>query len=193
MCAPHSPHQIFSARMPFQTTDLIQSQAKEPRALRQTGGPGQKTSFNELPSVLSSFLVQILFFYGVNFIYFWKPMQNQYNRYVMLFRIVFYKSFSSVSDCNTALSSTYNSTHMSCRYRNQNHRSTRKALPWFSVSNLREGNRTHTWVSGLGVGRSPPPGRRPATALAGASRDRAFVSSGITPAEKHSASERTLW
>lgn len=42
-----------------------------------------------------------------------------------------------------------------------------------------------TWVRGLGVGRSPPPGRRPATALAGANRDKALVSSGITPAEKH--------
>lgn len=36
-------------------------------------------------------------------------------------------------------------------------------------------------VTGLGVGRSPPPGSSPATALAGASSDRAFDSSGITP------------
>lgn len=49
----------------------------------------------------------------------------------------------------------------------------------FSI--LKEFNRTNTWVSGLGVGRSPPPGRRPATALAGANRDKALVSSGITP------------
>lgn len=53
------------------------------------------------------------------------------------------------------------------------------------LSMLQEFNRTSTWVSGLGVGRSPPPGRRPATALAGANRDKALVSSGITPAEKH--------
>lgn len=34
---------------------------------------------------------------------------------------------------------------------------------------------------GLGVGSSPPPGRIPATALAGASSDRALDSSGIDP------------
>lgn len=34
---------------------------------------------------------------------------------------------------------------------------------------------------GFGVGRSPPPGIAPATALAGASSDRALDSSGITP------------
>ena len=37
------------------------------------------------------------------------------------------------------------------------------------------------WASGLGVGRSPLPGRRPATASAGANRDKALVSLGITP------------
>lgn len=34
---------------------------------------------------------------------------------------------------------------------------------------------------GLGVGRSPPPGRIPATAFAGANSDKAFASSGIDP------------
>lgn len=34
---------------------------------------------------------------------------------------------------------------------------------------------------GLGVGRSPPPGRIPATAFAGASSDKALLSSGIEP------------
>lgn len=36
--------------------------------------------------------------------------------------------------------------------------------------------------TGVGVGRSPPPGNIPATALAGAISDRALDSSGITPA-----------
>lgn len=42
---------------------------------------------------------------------------------------------------------------------------------------------------GFGVGKSPPPGSNPATALAGARRDRAFDSSGITPAEDHKSKE----
>jgi hypothetical protein len=41
--------------------------------------------------------------------------------------------------------------------------------------------RTLTDARGLGVGRRPPPGIIPATALAGASRDRALDSSGIAP------------
>lgn len=41
-----------------------------------------------------------------------------------------------------------------------------------------------TVAKGLGVGRRPPPGIIPATALAGASRDIALDSSGITPGEK---------
>lgn len=38
-----------------------------------------------------------------------------------------------------------------------------------------------TEARGLGVGSRPPPGRSPATALAGAISDKAFDSSGITP------------
>lgn len=41
-----------------------------------------------------------------------------------------------------------------------------------------------TWERGLGVGSRPPPGSSPATALAGAKRDKALVSSGMTPAGK---------
>lgn len=41
-----------------------------------------------------------------------------------------------------------------------------------------------TVARGLGVGRRPPPGIIPATALAGASRDIALDSSGITPGGK---------
>lgn len=37
---------------------------------------------------------------------------------------------------------------------------------------------------GLGVGRSPPPGMIPATALAGANSDKALASSGIDPTVK---------
>lgn len=37
---------------------------------------------------------------------------------------------------------------------------------------------------GLGVGRSPPPGRIPATAFAGANSDKALASSGIDPTGK---------
>lgn len=36
-------------------------------------------------------------------------------------------------------------------------------------------------LMGLGVGRSPPPGRIPATAFAGANSDKALASSGIDP------------
>lgn len=41
-----------------------------------------------------------------------------------------------------------------------------------------------TVARGLGVGRRPPPGIIPATALAGASSDIALDSSGMTPGEK---------
>lgn len=41
-----------------------------------------------------------------------------------------------------------------------------------------------TDAKGLGVGRRPPPGIIPATALAGASSDIALDSSGMTPGEK---------
>lgn len=41
-----------------------------------------------------------------------------------------------------------------------------------------------TVARGLGVGRRPPPGIIPATALAGASSDIALDSSGITPGEQ---------
>lgn len=41
-----------------------------------------------------------------------------------------------------------------------------------------------TEARGLGVGRRPPPGIIPATALAGASSDIALDSSGMTPGEK---------
>lgn len=41
-----------------------------------------------------------------------------------------------------------------------------------------------TDARGLGVGRRPPPGIIPATALAGASSDIALDSSGMTPGEK---------
>lgn len=41
-----------------------------------------------------------------------------------------------------------------------------------------------TVARGLGVGRRPPPGIIPATALAGASSDIALDSSGITPGER---------
>lgn len=37
------------------------------------------------------------------------------------------------------------------------------------------------FVIGLGVGRSPPPGKIPATAFAGAIRDKALASSGMEP------------
>lgn len=37
---------------------------------------------------------------------------------------------------------------------------------------------------GFGVGRSPPPGRIPATAFAGAKSDKALASSGIDPTGK---------
>lgn len=37
---------------------------------------------------------------------------------------------------------------------------------------------------GFGVGRSPPPGRIPATAFAGANSDKALASSGIDPTGK---------
>lgn len=40
---------------------------------------------------------------------------------------------------------------------------------------------TPIFAIGLGVGSSPPPGSSPATALAGARRDRALDSSGMTP------------
>lgn len=39
-----------------------------------------------------------------------------------------------------------------------------------------------TGALGSGVGSRPPPGRFPATALAGASSDKALASSGIDPA-----------
>lgn len=37
---------------------------------------------------------------------------------------------------------------------------------------------------GFGVGRRPPPGKIPATAFAGAKRDKALASSGIDPTAK---------
>lgn len=46
-------------------------------------------------------------------------------------------------------------------------------------------------VMGLGVGRSPPPGIIPATALAGASSDKALASSGIEPTAEIKTGVRT--
>lgn len=44
---------------------------------------------------------------------------------------------------------------------------------------------------GLGVGRRPPPGIIPATALAGASSDKALASSGIEPTAEIKTGVRT--
>ena len=50
---------------------------------------------------------------------------------------------------------------------------------------------TLTDARGLGVGRRPPPGIIPATALAGASRDRALDSSGIAPGRERQSPSAT--
>lgn len=49
-----------------------------------------------------------------------------------------------------------------------------------------------TDARGLGVGRRPPPGIIPATALAGASRDIALDSSGMTPGGETTAFQSML-
>lgn len=65
------------------------------------------------------------------------------------------------------------------------------AIPAVTEMNIPlSGRRMIVWdcvltdASGLGVGSRPPPGRIPATAFAGARRDKAFASSGITPTQK---------
>lgn len=53
-------------------------------------------------------------------------------------------------------------------------------IPFF-FHNQRIRSLTDGLGMGLGVGRSPPPGKIPATAFAGANSDKALASSGIDP------------